>query len=171
MSLFLPKELVFYHSNWSRNTFNKGALQSELCAWYELGRQAHLGVDTLPSQRVPQKILKKSISLYYIPYYYPSGHWPGSYQHFVWQEGPSQAGCVLPHASHSPPLVRSPGWTAGRKFQLFSFHDKVEVWTMGCVLGWEDAVCYAGRCSSSNHGIVHIVRHCERCKTLNVQTI
>ena len=34
-------------------------------AWYELGRQAHLGVDTLPSQRVPQKILKKSISLYY----------------------------------------------------------------------------------------------------------
>ena len=34
-------------------------------AWHELGRQAHLGVDTLPSQRVPQKILKKSISLYY----------------------------------------------------------------------------------------------------------
>ena len=26
-----------------------------------------LGVDTLPSQRVPQKILKKSISLYYMP--------------------------------------------------------------------------------------------------------
>ena len=25
-----------------------------------------LGVDTLPSQRVPQKILKKSISLYYM---------------------------------------------------------------------------------------------------------
>ena len=32
---------------------------------YELGRQAHLDVDTLPSQRVPQKILKKSISLHY----------------------------------------------------------------------------------------------------------
>ena len=28
-------------------------------AWNELGRQAHLGVDTLPTQRVPQKILKK----------------------------------------------------------------------------------------------------------------
>ena len=25
------------------------------------------GIDTLPSQRVPQKILKKRISLYYIP--------------------------------------------------------------------------------------------------------
>ena len=37
-----------------------------LFARYELGRQAHLYVDTLPSQRVPQKILKKSISLYYM---------------------------------------------------------------------------------------------------------
>ena len=27
------------------------------------------GLDTLPSQRVPQKILKKSISLYYIWHY------------------------------------------------------------------------------------------------------
>ena len=39
-----------------------------LVAWYELGRQAHLGVDTLPTQRVPQKILKNSISLYYKVY-------------------------------------------------------------------------------------------------------
>ena len=45
-----------------------------LFAWYELGRRAHLGVDTLPSQRVPQKILKKSISLYYI------------YLLFLWQK-------------------------------------------------------------------------------------
>ena len=46
-----------------------GPLGPQYCwlfAWYELGRQAHLGVDTLPTQRVPQKILKKSISLYYI---------------------------------------------------------------------------------------------------------
>ena len=50
-----------------------GPLGPQYCwlfAWYELGRQAHLGVDTLPSQRVPQKILKKSISLYYIEYVY-----------------------------------------------------------------------------------------------------
>ena len=46
-----------------------GPLGPQYCllfAWYELGRQVHLGVDTLPSQRVPQKILKKSISLYYM---------------------------------------------------------------------------------------------------------
>ena len=46
-----------------------GPLGPQYCwlfAWYELGRQAHLGVDTLPSQRVPQKILKTNISLYYI---------------------------------------------------------------------------------------------------------
>ena len=35
-----------------------------LFAWHELVRQAHLGVDTFPTLRVPQKILKKSISLY-----------------------------------------------------------------------------------------------------------
>ena len=35
-----------------------------------------LGVDTLPSQRVPQKILKKSISLYYmLSFAYPGGAW------------------------------------------------------------------------------------------------
>ena len=41
-----------------------GPLGPQYCwlfAWYELGRQAHQGVNTLPSQRVPQKILKKSI--------------------------------------------------------------------------------------------------------------
>ena len=38
-------------------------------AWYELGMQAHLGIDTLPTQRVPQKILKK-VSPYTI-YIYP----------------------------------------------------------------------------------------------------
>ena len=37
-----------------------------LFAWNELGRHAQLGVDTLPTQKVLQKILKKSISLYYI---------------------------------------------------------------------------------------------------------
>jgi len=41
-----------------------GPQYSLLFAWHELGRHAHLGVDTLPSQKVPQKILKKSISLY-----------------------------------------------------------------------------------------------------------
>ena len=34
-------------------------------ALHEQGRHAHLGADTLLSMRVPQKILKKSISLYY----------------------------------------------------------------------------------------------------------
>ena len=46
-----------------------GPLGPQYCllfAWYELGRQAHLELDTLPSQRVPRKILKKSISLYYL---------------------------------------------------------------------------------------------------------
>ena len=43
-----------------------GPQYSLLFAWHELGRQATLGVDTLPSQSVPQKILKKSISLYSI---------------------------------------------------------------------------------------------------------
>ena len=43
-----------------------GPQYSLLFAWHELGRHAHLGADTLPTQRVPQKILKKSISLYYI---------------------------------------------------------------------------------------------------------
>ena len=36
-----------------------GPQYSLLFALHELGRHAHLGVDTLPSQRVPQKILKK----------------------------------------------------------------------------------------------------------------
>ena len=36
-----------------------GPQQSLLFAWNELGRQAYLGVDTLPRQKVPQKILKK----------------------------------------------------------------------------------------------------------------
>ena len=43
-----------------------GPLGPQYCllfAWYELGRQAHLGIDTLPTQRVPQKILKQSIFL------------------------------------------------------------------------------------------------------------
>ena len=43
-----------------------GPQYSLLFAWNELGKHAHLGVDTLPTQRVPQKILKKNISLYYI---------------------------------------------------------------------------------------------------------
>ena len=42
-----------------------GPQYSLLFAWNELGKHAHLGIDTLPTQRVPQKILKKSISLYY----------------------------------------------------------------------------------------------------------
>ena len=45
-----------------------GPQYSLLFAWNELGKHAHLGVDTLPTQRVPQKILKKNISLYYIEY-------------------------------------------------------------------------------------------------------
>ena len=46
-----------------------GPLSPQYCwlfAWYELGKHAAWGVDTLPNQRVPQKILKKSISLYYL---------------------------------------------------------------------------------------------------------
>ena len=43
-----------------------------LFAWHELGRQANLGVDTHLSMRVPQKILKKSISLYYMPCHGPA---------------------------------------------------------------------------------------------------
>ena len=43
-----------------------GPQYSLLFAWNELGRHAHLGVDTHLSMRVPQKILKKSVSLYYI---------------------------------------------------------------------------------------------------------
>ena len=45
-----------------------GPLGPQYCllfAWHELGTHSYLGVDTLPTQRVPQKILKKSISLYY----------------------------------------------------------------------------------------------------------
>ena len=36
-----------------------GSQYSCLFAWHEVGTHSHLGVDTLPSQRVPQKILKK----------------------------------------------------------------------------------------------------------------
>ena len=43
-----------------------GPQYSLLFSWNELGKHAHLAVDTLPTQRVPQKILKKSISLYHI---------------------------------------------------------------------------------------------------------
>ena len=45
-----------------------GPLGPQYClifAWHKLGTQAYLGADTLPSLKVPQKILKKSISLYY----------------------------------------------------------------------------------------------------------
>ena len=44
-----------------------GPLGPQYCwlfAWYELGKHAAWGVDTLPNQRVPQKILKKIISLH-----------------------------------------------------------------------------------------------------------
>ena len=50
--------------NASRRTV--GPQYSLLFALHELGRHAQLGVDTHLSMRVPQKILKKSISLYYI---------------------------------------------------------------------------------------------------------
>ena len=46
-----------------------GPQYSLLFAWHELVRSPTWAVDTLPSQRVPQKILKKSISLYYLLYF------------------------------------------------------------------------------------------------------
>ena len=45
-----------------------GPLGPQYCllfAWYELGSRPTWGVDTHLSMRVPEKILKKSFSLYY----------------------------------------------------------------------------------------------------------